>query len=161
VSGVHDLQQLVQDRLREMGDRRGPLSTRQAAARSGGKVSYETLRLIVSGRHSGNIGEEVAEGLALALDVPLSRIYTAAARRAPLGRFELPRRADRLNRSEREVILSVVDAILTAAGERAEPERRLAAVAHDPGKRAGGTREAAAKAQETARKVRRGEEPQR
>src|SRR4051794_41277692 len=59
---VSDLQQLVESRLREMGDHRGPLSTRQAAARAGGKVSYETLRLIPTGRTSGSIRQGVAEG---------------------------------------------------------------------------------------------------
>jgi hypothetical protein len=159
MSDVSDLQQLVESRLRELGDHRGPLSTRQAAARAGGKVSYETLRLIRTGRHSGSISQEVAEGLALALDVPLSRVLAVAGRRIPQGPFVLPKRAEALTKSERGVVLSVVDAILDAAAQRrgaGEALRPVAAEGEEPGGSGTGSRSAA----ETARRVRRGEEPQ-
>ena len=129
MSDVSDLQQLVETRLRELGDRRRPLSTRQAAARAGGKVSYETLRLIRTGQHSGSISQEVAEGLALALDVPLSRVLAVAGRRIPQGPFVLPKRAEALTKSERGVVLSVVDAILDAAAQRRPAPEELRAVA--------------------------------
>jgi hypothetical protein len=189
---VSDLQQLVESRLREMGDHRGPLSTRQAAARAGGKVSYETLRLIRTGRHSGSISQDVAEGLALALDVPLTRVLAVAGRRIPQGPFVLPKRAEALTKSERNVVLSVVDAILDAAGqnrapaehassaaaERAaqgagqgagpgpgqapalEPPKELRPVAHEADEPGGG-RAGSRAASDAARRVRRGQDPQR
>ena len=166
---VSDLQQLVESRLREMGDHRGPLSTRQAAARAGGKVSYETLRLIRTGRHSGSISQDVAEGLALALDVPLTRVLAVAGRRIPQGPFVLPKRAEALTKSERNVVLSVVDAILDAAGQNRSPteaaasapaQQELRPVAHDA-EEPGGGRAGSRAASEAARRVRRGQDPQR
>lgn len=167
---VSDLQQLVESRLREMGDHRGPLSTRQAAARAGGKVSYETLRLIRTGRHSGSISQDVAEGLALALDVPLTRVLAVAGRRIPQGPFVLPKRAEALTKSERNVVLSVVDAILDAAGQNrspteaatsvSAPAQELRPVAHDA-EEPGGGRAGSRAASEAARRVRRGQDPQR
>jgi hypothetical protein len=160
MSDVSDLQQLVESRLRELGNARGPLSTRQAAARAGGKVSYETLRLIRTGRHSGSISQDVAEGLALALDVPLTRVLAVAGRRIPQGPFVLPKRAEALTKSERGVVLSVVDAILDAAAQRRAATEELRSVASE-GEQPGGTGRGARTAAETARRVRRGEEPQR
>jgi len=161
---VSDLQQLVESRLREMGDHRGPLSTRQAAARAGGKVSYETLRLIRTGRHSGSISQDVAEGLALALDVPLTRVLAVAGRRIPQGPFVLPKRAEALTKSERNVVLSVVDAILDAADQiredDEEDESPLRAVAKG-GRRPGGTTSGRRLASATARRVRKGKDPLR
>lgn len=158
---ARDLQQLVERRLRELGDHRGPLSTRRAAARAEGKVSYETLRLLKIGQHSGAISHEVAEGIALALDVPVATVLQVAGQRIPLGRFVLPPRAETLTKSERAAVLSVVDAILQAAEQdRSDPEAPLHAVARS-GRRPGGTAGGARRASSTARKVRRGEEPQR
>lgn len=111
---VTTLQHLVLDRLRDLGDRSGPLSTRLAARRSGGKVSYETLRKIARGEHSGDISDDVAQGIALALEVPLSQVHAAAGQRPALGRFELPRRADRLTAAERRTVIAVVDSLLNA-----------------------------------------------
>ena len=164
MSDVSDLQQLVESRLRELGDHRGPLSTRQAAARAGGKVSYETLRLIRTGRHSGSISQDVAEGLALALDVPLTRVLAVAGRRIPQGPFVLPKRAEALTKSERSVVLSVVDAILDAAAQNRAPAEastpELRPVAHEA-EQPGGSRPGSRAASDTARRVRRGQEPQR
>src|SRR3954454_3732809 len=167
MSDVSDLQQLVESRLRELGNARGPLSTRQAAARAGGKVSYETLRLIRTGRHSGSISQDVAEGLALALDVPWAGVLAVAGRRIPQGPFVLPKRAEALTKSERGVVLSVVDAILDAAAQNRAPSPpsqvppgELRPVAHE-GDEPGGSRSGSRTASETARRVRRGQEPQR
>lgn len=131
MTDVRDLQQLVSDRLHELGDKRGPLSARQAAARANGKVSYETLRLIMRGDHSGKLTDEVVDGLALALDVPRSRVLAAMGRAMtqPLPPFTLPDRANRLTRPQRKVVLSVVDAILGAAEDVEEPPAPLRAVA--------------------------------
>lgn len=156
-----DLQQLVDRRLRELGDHRGPMSTRRAAAQSGGRVSYETLRLLKIGRHSGAITHEVAEGLALALDLPIATVLQVAGQRIPLGPFVLPARAETLTKSERAVVLSVVDAILQAAEhDRSETELSLRSVAQ-AGRRPGGSAAGARRASSTARRVRKGDEPQR
>jgi hypothetical protein len=160
VKRVGDLQQLVERRLRELGDHRGPMPTRRAAARSQGKVSYETLRLLKIGQHSGAISTEVAEGLALALDVPLTTVLEVAGQRIPLGPFVLPKRAETLTKAERAVVLSVVDAILTAAAQDRTSVERLRSVAKDAG-RSGGTRAGAHKADATARRVRKGHDPLR
>lgn len=126
MADVRNLQQLVADRLAELGDRRGPLSARQAAARAKGKVSYETLRLILRGEHSGKLTDDVVDGLALALDVPRSRVLGAMGRQMhqPLPPFALPARADQLSRAQRKVVLGVIDAILDAS-EAAQDAARL------------------------------------
>jgi hypothetical protein len=139
------------------------MPTRRAAARSEGKVSYETLRLLKLGRHSGSISLEVAEGIALALDLPLTTVLEVAGQRIPQGPFTLPKRADTLTKAERAVVLSVVDAILDAA-EQERPgvgaDEPVRAVARS-GRRPGGTAAGAKRASTTARRVRKGEEPQR
>jgi len=160
VKRVGDLQQLVERRLRELGDHRGPMPTRRAAARSQGKVSYETLRLLKLGQHSGAISSEVAEGLALALDVPLTTVLEVAGQRIPLGPFVLPKRAETLTKAERAVVLSVVDAILGAATQERTPGQPLRSVAKDV-RQPGGTRAGARQADATARRVRRGNDPLR
>ncbi|HET8615478.1 MAG TPA: hypothetical protein VFL94_08135 [Actinomycetales bacterium] len=166
MSSASNLQELVDRRLSELGGSRGPMSTRQAAARSDGKVSYETLRLIKIGQHSGSISQEVAEGIAQALEVPVTDVLKLAGRRIPQGPFVLPRRAETLTKSERAVVLSVVDAILDAAAQEREDgdgSRQgdgLRAVA-EGGAAAGGDKRGARTASQTARRVRRGQEKQR
>lgn len=135
MADVRNLQQLVADRLSELGDRRGPLSARQAAARSNGKVSYETLRLLLRGEHSGKLTDDVVEGLSLALDVPRSRVLGAMGRQLeqPLPPFTLPARADLLTRPQRKAVLTVIDAILEAGALSQEvPERTDAEVLELP-----------------------------
>lgn len=117
------LQQLVERRLREMGQRRGRgenLSLREAWLRlpeqDGGTraVSYETVRRIRELGHN-KIGDATADALATMLEVPVDEILAAAGQRKRLGPFRLPRRAERLNESERAVVIGVVEAILDAA----------------------------------------------
>src|SRR4051794_17554968 len=136
------------------------MPTRRAAARSQGKVSYETLRLLKIGQHSGAISPDVAEGLALALDVPLTTVLEVAGQRIPLGPFVLPKRAETLTKGERAVVLSVVDAILSAADQERSAGEVMRAVAKN-GERAGGSRVGSRQAGVTARRVRRGQEPLR
>lgn len=124
-------------------------------------VSYETLRLLKLGRHSGAITHEVAEGLALALDLPVATVLQVAGQRIPLGPFELPARAETLTKAERAAVLAVVDAILQAAEQdRSDTELSLRSVAQ-AGRRPGGTAAGARQAGRTARRVRSGQEPQR
>lgn len=119
------LQELVERRLREMGQRRGRgenISLREAwlrlpeGANGSRAVSYETVRRIRENGHH-NIGEETADALATMLGTSVDEVLAAAGQRPRLGRFDLPPRADRLTQSERTAVLSVVDAILEAAAQ--------------------------------------------
>jgi hypothetical protein len=108
------LQQLVVRRLHDLGDATGPMSAREAAKKSRGLISYETLRVIARGDHSGRISDDTAQGLAFALDVPLSQVYEAASAPQPTSRWELPPRFDRLDQSQRRVVEAVAAAMLEA-----------------------------------------------
>lgn len=119
------LQELVERRLREMGQRRGRgenISLREAWLRlpedaNGTRaVSYETVRRIRENGHH-RIGDETADALATMLGVPVAAVLQAAGQRPRLGKFELPSRADRLTESERTAVLGVVDAILDAVDQ--------------------------------------------
>jgi hypothetical protein len=114
------LQELVLTRLAELGDEKAPMSALQASKAAGGHVSYETIRLIARGNHSGRINDRIASGLALALRVPVERVYQAAGLPAPGERWEWPRRFDRLAHAQRRVIEDVAAAVLEAyeAGRR-------------------------------------------
>ena len=102
------LQTLVLTRMAELG-----LSFRTAAARSGGNVSHSTLNNIVLGKHGGQFDDETLHGIALALDLPQSRVREAvgATRDAPTE-FRLPRKANKLSPAERRAVLTLVDALL-------------------------------------------------
>jgi len=114
---VDHLQQLILTRLRELGDERGPMSAREAARRAEGYMSLETFRLLVrgkGGRHRGRISDRVAEGLSIALQVPVSRIYEAAASPPPGTRWELPERFDRIPPAQRELLEDLMAALLNS-----------------------------------------------
>jgi transcriptional regulator with XRE-family HTH domain len=85
-------------------------------------VSRATLSNIASGRHSGEISDEVARGIALAIDRPVREVLKAARKQVSDDPrpFELPQRAHRLTRAQRGTVLSVIDAILDAA-DQTEP----------------------------------------
>lgn len=146
------LQDLMERRLRELGKRRGrgeSISLREAyqrllewtndrnaeLAEIGEQApippTYEVFRRIRNG-HT-RITDVTASALATMLDVPEEDVYRAARIAPRLGRFELPTRADRLDDQQRQVVLSVVDAILSAsqAGavgeETSRPDLRVAA----------------------------------
>lgn len=135
MSAVNEtLQDLLERRLREMGQRRGRgenLSLREAWLRlpedaNGTRaVSYETVRRIRENGHN-KIGDQTADALATMLGVDVDAVLRAAGQRPRLGAFELPARAQRLTEPERAVVLGVVDAILEAADqERAGEVRTL------------------------------------
>lgn len=111
---VNELQQLVLRRLDALGDHTGPMSTRAAAERSGGRVSYETLRGIARGTHSGKIADRTAEGIARALDVPVGEVYGAAHVPRPQSRWRWPERFDRLDAAQRRLVEDVAAALLEA-----------------------------------------------
>lgn len=111
---VNGLQHLVLLRLAELGDGVTPLSAREASRRAQGLVSYETISKIASGRHSGRISDQTAEGLALGLQVPVARVYHAAGVVQPESRWHWPSRFDRLDASQRRLVEDVAGAILDA-----------------------------------------------
>lgn len=114
---VDQLQQLILTRLRELGDASGPMSAREAARRADGLVSLETIRLLARGRgarHRGRISDRVAEGLALALQVPVARVYEAAGVPAPGRRWELPERFDRIPPAQRALLEELAAALLSS-----------------------------------------------
>lgn len=119
------LQDLVLRRLAELGDTETPLSVRQATERAQGLLSFESLRRIARGEHSGRISDRVAEGLSLALGVPAAEIYDAAGVQAPLSPWELPQTFDRLDREERALVEDVARGLLRArAKSPTETEQR-------------------------------------
>ena len=110
---VERLSDLILKRLDELGDETGPMSAREAARRAEGLVSYETLRNLARGvRHTGRITDRVAEGLARALQVPVSRVYAAAGVQQPGQRWILPPKLDRLPTEQRRLIEDLASALL-------------------------------------------------
>lgn len=111
---VTTLQELVLTRLHQLGDENGPMSLDRAVARSRGKLSTENLRRMGRGEHGGKLRDKTAEGLALALDVPVSEVYRVAGVPRPGKRWVMPEKFDRLLPEERKVVESVAAAILAA-----------------------------------------------
>lgn len=109
---VNLLQDLALTRLAELGVPGAPLSIRRATEKARGLISYEVLRQVVRGEHSGNITDRTAEGLALALDVPVALIYAATNVPRPMSRWHWPARFDRLDPAQRRVVEDVAAAIL-------------------------------------------------
>lgn len=106
---MDQLSALVVSRLLELN-----LSAREAAKRSRGRVSYSTLRNIARGVHGGAITDRVAEGISMALEVPLRLVYEAAKAPQPMSRWEWPSRFDRLMPEERRLIEEMAAALLRA-----------------------------------------------
>lgn len=102
------LQELVVNRMNELG-----LSFRGVAQRSGGLVSHGTVNNIALGRHSGVFDDDTLRGVALGLDLPLSKVREAAGRqRDQPSEFRLPKKANQLSPADRKAILAMVDALL-------------------------------------------------
>lgn len=113
--GDETLQELVERRMRELGDRGKPLSVNALWLRGGGADhwSREILRRIVMKGHT-RIGDDVAERLSIAIEVPVNQVLAAAGQRRRLKPFRLPDRANRLTDTEREIVRLVVDGFLGA-----------------------------------------------
>lgn len=108
---MNALSDLVLERLAELGTPGSPMSLRQAAGRSRGMLSYETMRNISRGEF-GRITDRTAEGLSLALDVPVQQIYDTARVPRPQTRWLLPERFDRLDPAQRRLVEDVASALL-------------------------------------------------
>jgi hypothetical protein len=111
---MSDLHELVLRRLAELGEPGSPMSVRRAADRSRGRITYETLRVIARGEHSGKLTDKVAEGLAMALDVPLQQVYDAARVPRPQSRWVMPERFDRLDPPQRRLVEDFAAGLLEA-----------------------------------------------
>lgn len=112
--GAQGLAELIATRMYELGDKDGPLSLRSVVSRSGDRLSVETLRRIVRGEHGGNLSDKVAEGLSIALEIPLNKVYVTAGLPQPARRWEWPVKFDRLSMAERQVVEDVARGYLHA-----------------------------------------------
>lgn len=109
------LRDLVIRRLIELGSDGQPLAYKQAALRSGGRISHETLRRIATGRLSGRgMSDDKIEGVASALGVPYAQVYDAARVPRPGARWRWPERFDRLTEHERRIVEAVAAGFLAA-----------------------------------------------
>lgn len=101
-----DLPTLVSRRLRELGltyraaERR---TGRDPRRRSGYAVSNTHIGAIANGTHRGLVTEETLQGLALALDLPISQLRAAAGVSTPTPR-RVPRGAEELTDGQWEMI---------------------------------------------------------
>lgn len=102
------LQDLILRRLSEQ-----EISARTAAERSHGLVAHFTLSRYARGE-SRKLNAKTAQGIALALDVPMDVVMRAAGLPMTPGPFELPARAHLLTSKERRAVVAVVDALLGA-----------------------------------------------
>jgi hypothetical protein len=102
------LAELIRRRLSEL-----ERSARAAAAQSHGLVSHFTLSRHANGE-TRKLTHRTAQGIALAIDVPLDEVMAAAGLPMTPGPFQLPARADLLTSKERQAIIAVMDALLAS-----------------------------------------------
>lgn len=112
--GAQGLAELIAGQMHALGDKDGPLSLRNVVARSGDRLSVETVRRIIRGEHGGNLSDKVAEGLSIALELPLKKVYETAGLPQPSRRWEWPPKFDRLSMAERQVVEDVARGFLHA-----------------------------------------------
>ena len=103
------------------------------ATELGHRVSHTTLNKIMSGTASGQQNISTLDAIAALAEVSRTRVHAAAGRPAPGKPFaaELPPESDLLSRRQRDVVLSVVRALLdeadaTSANRDAPPLRAVA-----------------------------------
>lgn len=108
------MQKLVSDRYHELG-----LSFRELAAKTEDddgelRVSHGTLSNIYRGHHKWTFSARTLEGIAIALDLPLSKIQSAAGHSTEPRQslFRLPTRLNRLSPRHRKVVVRFADALL-------------------------------------------------
>lgn len=102
------LADLIRRRLGEL-----ERSSRSAAALSHGLVSHFTLSRHAAGQ-TRKLTHRTAQGIALAIDVPLDEVMAAAGLPMTPGTFELPARSHLLTHKERLAVIAVIDALLDA-----------------------------------------------
>jgi transcriptional regulator with XRE-family HTH domain len=122
----------LQQRIRQAADEAGGYRT--LARRSGGRVSHSTLNNIVNGRHSGEVGRERIDGIALALGISAREVGEMLGVSAgdPPPPFVLPERARWLTQPQRRLVISMVDELLRVGkDELAEEFGQATAQARD------------------------------
>jgi hypothetical protein len=68
--------------------------------------------MIARGVHGGAVTDRVAEGLSLALRVPVERVYRAAGIPTPGTRWDWPERFDKVPGPQRQIVEDVASAML-------------------------------------------------
>jgi len=108
------MQKLVSDRYHELG-----LSFRELAAKTEDengehRVSHATLSNIYRGHHKWTFSATTLEGIAIALDLPLSKVQEAAGMSTEPRHtvFRVPERLHRLSPRNRKVAVRFMDALL-------------------------------------------------
>jgi hypothetical protein len=115
---TNDLAALIRRRLEELGDRSGPMSRREAARRSRGKISDFHLGNLINGTaNPAGISNRIAEGIAAAIDVSIDEVFAAAHVARPMSRWVLPERFDRLPEAKRRLVEELAAALLHSYDE--------------------------------------------
>lgn len=108
------LQQLVAERLEELG-----LSLREAAGRSGGKISHSTLARFSRGDFVGRIRPDTVLGLARALQVTEATVWKAAEDTVrPEAFVRLSSQFHVLDAQEQERVMDLMRELYAQAEER-------------------------------------------
>jgi transcriptional regulator with XRE-family HTH domain len=93
---------------------RKDMSMRDAAERTGGRVSHSQIARICRGETT-TIQPQTLQALSDALRIPIRRLREANGWAPATGRpFVLPERADELSVAERRVIVNMIGALLAA-----------------------------------------------
>jgi hypothetical protein len=112
--GPSSLAEAVTSQMLKLGGADGPLSLRNVVARSRGRLSTENLRRIARGEHQGNFSDRVAEGLSIALEIPLAEVYRLAGLPQPKTRWVWDAKYDRLTLAQRAIVEDVASGFLMA-----------------------------------------------
>lgn len=81
----------------------------KAAAEAGATISQTTVSRYMSGLHPVPASRSVLEAFALVFELPLGRLLRLGGLPEELGVFELPEKAQVLDRAEREMVLKLVN----------------------------------------------------
>lgn len=133
MAGQETLQELFERRQRQLGAGGGPISVREVWLRGGGDEhwSYEIVRKIAVKGHT-RIGDDIAERLSIALQVPVDQIWRAAGQRNRGRPLDLGPESAQLSQAEREIMRMVMKGLLGRYKDQEELEhqpRRLQSVA--------------------------------
>lgn len=79
-----------------------------------GSITYETVRNLANGKQRGTRDDRVIRDLASMLAVDENEVRDAMGIEHSFGEWEMPARAQGLDPHEREIVISVVDALLRA-----------------------------------------------
>jgi len=77
-------------------------------------ITYETVRNLANGKQRSTRDERVYRDLAIILAVDENVVRTAMGAGPTFGAWDMPARAQGLDPHEREIVISVVDALLRA-----------------------------------------------